>query len=221
MTKLDFIFFILLPSLAIFGILIYFLGENAVKRDTRLLTEFASLLDNGEVARPTDDTLRAVGIWKNFQVSIGFFGRLDPAVFLTRIQVRRKPSLFAALFVSREKHREADKEAFRNDIPPWIMNLERGYDADCAPREFFRLIIDEEIRAELCRLEDAEIEILPDYVNILRRKYIRKSSDLKIIMDSAVLIAKRLDRLSDVLNENKKEIKIHEVKVVEFLRRFQ
>ena len=180
---------LLLCSIPLIGVLA-FLGTRHKRRETQAMRDIAGLLDGGAfVAGNMRRGPRATGQWKGVDVSVAFFGRVEPPVFLTAVTAARRPSPFAALLVPRT----------RDDAPEWLVRLDRMYDAGCAPKEMFRVVIDQDAAECLAALENTEIEILPSHVNIQRREVLYEANQLVPLLDVAVQVVARLDALREHL----------------------
>ncbi|TGK23242.1 hypothetical protein EHO98_05640 [Leptospira stimsonii] len=223
MTQFEFLIYVLAPGAVLFYFLSHFLIKHSNKRDSLMLSDFASLLEDGKVIGQPDPTQRAIGLWKGLQVEIGFFGRtMEPPVFLTCVQVRRRTSPFVALFIPRSIRKKEYKQPAIEGVPEWILALDQVYDADCEPKEFFHVAFDEEVAKTLSNLENTEIEILPEYVIVQIRKHSRNRLELIPLLDTAILLVKRLEMLHELFHgPTKKDIDDRNERVIEFLNRFK
>ncbi|TGK06577.1 hypothetical protein EHO59_00070 [Leptospira semungkisensis] len=222
MTQSEFLLYVIAPGAVLWYLLTHFLSKSSNKRDTRILNDFAGLLDDGEVIGQPDVAQRAIGVWKGFAVEIGFFGRLEPAVFLTSVKVRRRSSPFAGLLLPRSIRKEKYKQPTLEGVPEWILTLDKEYDADCEPKELFQIFVDEEVATTLLNLKNTEIEILPEYVNIQLRKYSQNRLELIPLLDATILIVKRLEILYEQIHGPTKKSSEDRYKMAfEFLSRFK
>src|SRR3954468_17430387 len=130
-----------------------FLGATQKRREAQAMRDFAALLENGS-ATPgqAGKGPRAMGRWKGREVTVRFFARLHPPVFLTAVAMSRRPSPLVALLVPRGDRPVAHREATA-DAPQWIVALDHAYDAGWAPTESFRVVMDESTATLLMKLE--------------------------------------------------------------------
>ncbi len=184
-----------IPFIGIF----IFLAINSTRRDTEAMRGFAAVLDGG-VFTPGVGSRgpRATGRWNGLDVSVGFFGRLEPPVFLTTVTASRRPSPLAALLLPRTEGSIPHQEP-PGDAPEWLVRLDRMYEGGCAPPEMFRLVVDEATARSLTSVEDTEIEILQDRVNIQRRENVYDAPQLIPLLDAAVQLVSRLNALHEQL----------------------
>jgi hypothetical protein len=201
--------------------LFVFLGASQRRKERQAFDEFAALLDGGKVIEGSfKKGRRAVGRWKGVEVSVAFFGRIQPPVFLTAVSAVRRPSPFVALFVPRE--RGYVQEEPPKDTPPWLAPLDNAYNAGCAPRELFRTVMDEETAAVLCGFANTEVEVLPNAVTVQRREVLHDGGQIVPLLDAAVQLARRLDGLHDLLvGPTEQEASRRMVEVQEFLNSFR
>ena len=206
---------VLVCAAPIVGLLV-FLGSHQIRRERQAMRDFAALIDDGAVAGR-----RVTGRWKGVNVSIGFFGRVEPYVFLTAVAAARQSSPFVALMLPRGDRSPSRPEP-PPDAPDWIVALDRKYDADCAPVEMFRIVFDEDTARLLARLSETEIEILPTQVNIQQREILYEADALRPLLDTARQLAARLDAVHGLLvGATPADQEQREREVVQFLRRFQ
>ena len=79
-----------------FVALFIFMATHQRRRETRAMQKFAAALEGGKVQGG-----KAFGQWKGRNVSVSFFGRLNPPVFLTGVTAARRLSPFVALLLPR------------------------------------------------------------------------------------------------------------------------
>jgi hypothetical protein len=178
--------------------LVVFMGTSQKRREARAMRDFAATLDGGVFEAGTMARgPRASGRWKGVEVSVAFFGRLEPPVFLTAVTAARRRSPVAALLVPRTERRARGGPP--SSAPDWIRRLDRTYDAGCAPAEAFRVVLDEETAESLSALSDTELEILPSNVNVKRREIVYEARQLVSLLDVAELLVRRLETVHDEL----------------------
>src|SRR3954447_20155742 len=115
---------VLLCSSPFIGLFVY-LWTSQKRRVMQAMRDFAAILDNGIFAAGDRRRgPRATGRWKGVDVSVGFFGRRQPPVFLTTVTASRRPSPLAALLVPRSNPRGQLEQA-PDDVPEWIVRMDR------------------------------------------------------------------------------------------------
>jgi hypothetical protein len=212
---------ILLCSIPLVG-LFAFWATSQKRREVQAMRDFAATLDSGVFAAgDTRRGPRATGRWRGVDVEVAFFARMDPPVFLTTVRASRRPSPVAALLLPRTKGR-TQREEPREDAPEWIRKLDRVYDAGCAPREMFHVVMDEETAESLAALENTEIEILPNAVNVQRREVFYEAPKLVRFLDAAVQLARRLEAVHEqAVAPTDSEATRREREVTNFLKGFR
>jgi hypothetical protein len=195
------------PILALFA----FMATQQSRREARAMRDFAAVLDGGKVKEG-----KAFGRWKGTNVSVRFFGRLSPPVFLTGVTAPRMVSPFVAVLLPRTQ----DESAPAKDGTP---ELQRRFPlAGCAPRDLFELFADEATVGLLNGLTDTEVEVLTDRVNVQRRELLEDVAQLRPLLDAVTQLVGRMEQLhEEIAGQSKEQWESRMAQVSEFLASFR
>jgi hypothetical protein len=188
-----------------------FIATQQRRREARAMHEFAALLEGGKVQGG-----KAFGQWKGRNVSVSFFGRLNPPAFLTGVTAARHVSPFVAVLLPRAAEELAPVGENGSELQ------RRFPSTGCAPRELFELFANNETAALLNSLTDTEVEVLPDRVNVQRREILDDVARLRPLLDASEQLARRMEQIhEEVAGRTKEEWERRMAETRQFLASFQ